>query len=169
MSCSWCEGRLAPLLDGELTGRERALVERHTSNCIRCAQLLGELRVIDGLLLTSRKVELGPTFTFATMAEVHDRPAPARCGTPFVALVVCYVTAAWLLVLAALVLAPFDLRSFALRSFDTARTLFDALAGPWHVVARFFGWTLAANVLLAFALVALIYRMRPLIAERLRS
>jgi len=169
VSCSWCEARLAPLVDGELTPRERALALRHVDGCAHCAQLLEELRVIDGLLLRPGSVQLAPNFTFATMAELHDLPHPAERRTPIAALVVCYLVASWLLLVAALVLSPFVLRTTALTALNVVRTVADALGGLGHVVARFAGWTFAIDALFALAVLAALRRARPAVAERLRS
>ena len=141
MSCKWCEARLAPFVDGELTPRDRSLVRRHTNGCPTCGALLAELRVIDGMLAQPRAVCLAADFTRATMAEVRDLPPPGPPRRPIAAFVVCYLVAAWLLLGAAAVLSPTVLDGAASTAFDVGRTAVDAAGGIGRVGGR-----LAAHV-----------------------
>ncbi len=169
MSCKWCEARLASLVDGELTPRDRSLVTAHVARCATCAALLSELRVIDGLLLTSREVRLAPNFTVATMAELHELPPPAATRPPIAALVVCYVVGCWLLVGAALLLSPDRLGAVAATVLDAARTVANALGGIGRVFARLAGWSLVIDVALLILFAVALRRVRPRLAKLLRS
>ena len=180
MNCSWSEERLAPLVDGELTPRERAAVLRHVAGCPHCEGLLEEVRVVDGLLLGSRTVPLAPDFTTATMAEVRAMPPPCPTRTPLAAYGVSYLVASWLLLAATVVLAPNVLRAGGATALAVLRTLLESLGGIGHVVARLpehvelGGWPLilstvaAVNATLAIIALFIVRRARPAIVERLR-
>ncbi len=49
-TCQDIEDLLVPLLDGELFGEERLLVERHVATCRACAQALDEHQRLVGVL-----------------------------------------------------------------------------------------------------------------------
>jgi anti-sigma factor RsiW len=160
---------LAPFVDGEVTPGERAAVLRHVDECAQCRTLLEELRVVDGLLLRPRDVRLDANFTLETMAELRDLPAPAERPTPLAALIVCYVVASWLLLLAASILSPQPLRSAAQTVLGGGHTLVEASAGVWHVFARLAGWTFFIDLIIGLTLLEALRRARPVIVGRLRS
>lgn len=124
------------MVDDELSPRERAGVLAHVDGCRACRALYDELRIVDGLLLSSHKVDLSAAFTSATMAEIHAMPRPRRMARPLFAYAVCYLLAAWLLTAAALVLAPAGLRAALAALESLVQTGLDALAGVGHVAAR---------------------------------
>lgn len=181
MSCSWSEERLALFVDGELQPHERIALRTHLDACDRCSSLLDELRVVDALLLGPRTVPLSPNFTFATMAEVRGLPAPHCARAPVFAFAVSYLVASWLLLAALSVLEPEVLRDATHGTLAVLRTVLDALTGVGHVAARLFGVAgggklpllvgsiVAVNAVLALVAVAVLWRARPAIAERLRS
>ena len=180
MHCSWCEERFERLLDGHLNPRERARLLGHVDACAACRGLLDELRVVDGLLLGPRAVELPPNFTFATMAEVCAMTPPASRRPAIAASLVSYVVAAWSLVGAATLIAPGSVFAAGKLSLAAANTVLVALGGLGHVVVHLGdrgdvrSWTtLASGVaiadgLLLFAIGAALRAARPRIAERLR-
>jgi anti-sigma factor RsiW len=136
VSCSWCEERLPRFVDDELSPRERAGVLAHVDACRACRALFDELRVVDGLLLGSRRVDLAPGFTSATMAEIRSLPRPCAYRAPLFAYAVSYLLGAWLLAGAALILAPGRLREAIAIAAGTAQTTFDAFGGVGHATTR---------------------------------
>lgn len=86
MRCSTSEEFFDGLLEGTLTAQQRWRLDAHLERCGKCTVVLEELRVIDALLLTPRKLEPAPNFTFKTMAEIRTLPPPqpARATWPWV-------------------------------------------------------------------------------------
>jgi anti-sigma factor RsiW len=180
VNCSWSEERLPLFVDGDLGARERLALKDHVDACAGCASLLEELRVVDALLLGPRTVRLAPGFTFATMAEVRELPAPAPVRAPIAAFAVCYLVASWLLLAALSVLEPETLRGAAHATLAVVRTVLDALSGVGHVAARQLGFSsggrlpliiglvVAVNVAFGLFAVAAVRRARPSIVEHLR-
>jgi anti-sigma factor RsiW len=93
--CSSCELLLDRYIEGTLTPREMARVRAHLGACERCASLLGEVRVIDALLATTKAVELPPNFTFAVMAEARTLHVHAKRRFPLWGVLAGYLVAAW--------------------------------------------------------------------------
>ncbi|MBV9027936.1 MAG: hypothetical protein JO311_04925 [Candidatus Eremiobacteraeota bacterium] len=83
-------------LEGTLRPRKALEVSTHVAECDRCAALLEELRVIDGLLLTARApARMTPDFTKAVVsAAAAAPPKPAR-RVPFLAALIGYLVVAW--------------------------------------------------------------------------
>jgi anti-sigma factor RsiW len=100
MHCSSCEPFLDAYVDGTLSPARAAKVATHVDACSRCASLLAELRVIDGLLLAPRQIDLAANFTFKVMAETRSMPAPRAHHTDHLAhhlsVLGAYVVFAWL-------------------------------------------------------------------------
>ncbi len=95
MRCSYSEARLDAYVDGTLSPPERARVQAHVADCERCRRLLEEFRVIDALLLTPRRLEPAPNFTFKVMADVRTTPQPhVRLHSPL-PMLGAYVVFAW--------------------------------------------------------------------------
>lgn len=134
MTCSWCEERFERFLDGVLTAGERARLLAHVDACAACGGLLEELRVVDGLLLAARTVELPPNFTFATMADVRAMPPPCPLRTPLAASLIAYVVAAWSLAGAALLIAPNAVLGAAHSALNLGGTVLAALTGLHSLV-----------------------------------
>jgi hypothetical protein len=180
VTCSWCEERFERFLDGHVSDAERARLLGHVDSCAPCSGLLEELRVVDGLLIEARTIELPPDFTSATMAEVHALPEPAACPQPVVAWLVSFLVAAWCLIGAASLIMPAAVLTFATGALNIARDVLFAFGGVGRVIAHLPGranpgsWTVAAgsvvvaDALVLVALVAAVRILQPRIAERLR-
>jgi putative zinc finger protein len=180
VTCSWCEERFERYLDGVLSAGEHVRLVAHVDHCDACRGLLEELRVVDGLLLAPRTVELPPNFTFATMADVRAMPPPPP-RRPIAASLVAYVVAAWSLVVAAVLIAPNAVLGAGRNALAGAVTVLAALAGLQHALAHLgdrgdvSSWTtVAGGVVIADAVVlvavfaALRAAARPRSAGRLR-
>ena len=98
MRCSSCELLLDHYLEGALRPRKAVEIATHVAECRRCAALLEELRVIDGLLITVRPPgQITPDFTKAVVyATAAAPPRPARRISFFTASI-SYLVAAWAL------------------------------------------------------------------------
>jgi hypothetical protein len=180
VTCSWCEERFERFLDGMLGAGERARLLAHVDRCDGCRGLLEELRVVDGLLLAPRTVELPPNFTFATMADVRAMPPPCPLRTPLAASLIAYVVGAWSLAGAALLIAPNAVLGAGRSALAGSVTVLAALAGVQHAIAHLgdrgdvSSWTtVAGGVVIAdgivlVAVIAALRAVRPRIAERLR-
>lgn len=96
MRCSSCEPLLDRYVEGTLTPREMTRVQVHLRTCARCDALLGDLRVVDALLATTRPAELAPNFTFAVMAEVRTARIEERRRLSPWAVLAFYVIGAWI-------------------------------------------------------------------------
>lgn len=96
MRCSSCEPLLDRYAEGTLTPREMAAVASHLQSCGQCTALFEELKVVDGLLLTTRAPELQPNFTFAVMAEIQALPAPRPREHSVWGFLVLYSAAVWM-------------------------------------------------------------------------
>jgi anti-sigma factor RsiW len=79
-----------------LSPQQAARIEAHVAACEPCADLLLELRVIDGLLLAPRIVDPEPNFTFKLMAEVRYLPVPHRHHHVPLAPIAAYIVFAWI-------------------------------------------------------------------------
>ncbi|MGP6158870.1 MAG: anti-sigma factor family protein [Vulcanimicrobiaceae bacterium] len=98
MPCSSFEPLLAPYLDGALPPVDWVRLNAHLERCGACASLLDELRVIDGMLLTTRPVDPEPNFTFRVMTELNAFPAPRARRAPMLGVVAAYLVFSWLLI-----------------------------------------------------------------------
>jgi anti-sigma factor RsiW len=133
MRCFSCEVLLDAYLERELPPRMMRAVANHLRRCPSCAATLSELRVVDGLLVTTRPVELPPNFAFAAMTHVRNLPKPRRTsGALWIALAL-YVVCAWI----AVWVATIALRGApALGTGFVESSVADAMhAGPWHALA----------------------------------
>jgi anti-sigma factor RsiW len=96
MRCSSSRLLLDEYVDGALPSRKSALVAEHVAGCSECAALLEEVRVIDALLITPRKLEPAPNFTFKVMAEIRTLPRPrTHSGAHALTVVSAYLAFAW--------------------------------------------------------------------------
>ena len=180
MNCSSAEELFERFLEGELAPRERTRVLGHVEGCSHCASLLAELRVIDGLLLLPRRVELNADFTHAIMAQAGALPEPQAYRAPIRAYVVSYLAAAWLIAGTAVWLAPQLTHVVAGSLAEIARSVANAIGGLGGMVARALGRSavtvsallaalLALDVMLVVGCGAMLTFLRPQRAERLRS
>jgi hypothetical protein len=181
VACSWCEERFERFLDGHVVGAERSRMLAHVDSCVACSSLLEELRVVDGLLIAPRPIELPADFVSATMAQVNSLPEPAAHRPHVLAWLVSFIVAAWCLIGATSLIMPATLVAFGSGALDVARTVLFAFGGIGHVVAHVGSrmnpnsWTFAAggvvvvaDLLIVLSLVVAVRVMRPRIGERLR-
>ena len=98
MHCSSFEPMLEAYVEGGLSPARRVRLAVHLESCKNCAELLEELRVVDGLLLVPRVLEPAPNFTFKIMAEVRAMPAPHAPRFPHLKVLATYVVFAWVLI-----------------------------------------------------------------------
>jgi len=95
MRCSSFEPLLDEFVDGTLPLHVHARVAAHAEECASCGALLAELRVIDALLLTPRRLEPAPNFNFAVMAEVRSLPQPHASRFHALPVLGIYLAFAW--------------------------------------------------------------------------
>ena len=164
LHCSYSEARLDAYVEGELAPAERSRVAAHVAECARCAALLHEFRVIDALLLTPRRLEPAPNFTFKVMAEVRAMPAPHVSHASSWRVLGTYIVFAWATIGAFLLLGGASARA-ALGSiggsFAQFGNAFGTLAGiSGHLfgnqttdVGAAMGAVLAADIVVAGAIV----------------
>lgn len=180
MRCSSCEQRLDRYVEGTLTPRQMLDVSAHLRSCEHCRELLDELKVVDGLLFTTRTPELAPNFTFAVMAEVNALPAPRARQHPLWSFLVLYSAAAWVAVVAGLVLtgtAPSAVVGTITSALSKIGVLFggaalsvsQGLAHTVPVLAAFSVGVLLIDVAIAFAFAVLYFVVRPRLAAQLAS
>jgi anti-sigma factor RsiW len=129
MRCLACELLLDAYLERELPPRTMRAVAEHLRRCPSCAATLQELRVVDGLLATTKPVELPANFALSAMAHVRSLPKPRhRAGALWIALalyVVCAWIAAWVVLVASRSSLPLGTGFFG-------RSVADVIGGPWH-------------------------------------
>ena len=176
MRCSSFEILLDRYVEGTLPPAQMKAVAEHLRTCASCSALLTELRVVDGLLATTKSVELAPNFTFVVMADVRALPARAKRKAPLWAVVSGYLAATWL-VLATLYLAgaraPWIAAAGAsLRS--AAGNSFAAIAGAMHgigpagpMIVAIVCAVLIVDALLAAAVLTFYRTLRPRLAAHL--
>ncbi len=128
MRCSSSEPLLDPYVDGGLSAPDRARLERHLDGCAGCTELLAEIRVIDGLLVTRSLPELPANFTFKIMAEARSLAAPESRRHPVRRILLAYLAVAWLAIGAFVVLGGAGARA-------TIVALSGTLGLGWSVVA----------------------------------
>ena len=182
MTCSWCEERFERFVDGACTEPERVQLLAHVDGCNACSGLLEELRVVDGLLLGPRTIELPDDFTHATMADVHALPLPQVQSPrrPLLAWLVSFIAGAWCLIGAASLIAPATVLGTLQTAVHVARELGDMLGAMGrmlgHLASRgdLTSWTtvaggiVLADVLALALLVAAARFARPRLMSRLR-
>lgn len=103
--CSSCEPLLDRYVEATLTRAQMLAVTKHLQTCADCRGLLDELKVVDGLLFTTRVPELAPNFTFAVMAEIGGMPAPRARQHPVWSFLALYSAAAWVAAVCGFVLS----------------------------------------------------------------
>jgi hypothetical protein len=98
MRCSSCEPLLDAFLESALRPRQHVEVAAHVRECNLCAGLLGELRVIDALLITARPANVTSGFTQAIVTVARSAsPHPVR-QIPLWRALVAYLLIAWAVV-----------------------------------------------------------------------
>lgn len=174
MRCSSCEPLLDRYLEATLPPQRMAAVAAHLTACDACASLLGELRVVDGLLETTTQAELAPNFTFAVMAELHGVPVRTPRRFSFFAVLAFYLVGAWIGVTT--LYAAFGghvpqlvhaIGSFASIGGQTAATvsgIVHAFAPATPIAILVVGIVLLADLLLAAAAIYVHRAVRPRLA-----
>jgi anti-sigma factor RsiW len=142
MRCSASEARFEALLDGRLSAPQRRLLDAHLDRCARCRGILEELRVIDALLLTPRRLEPAPNFTFKTMAEIRSMPPPKpmRPRFPLWMLFAFYLAASWTGIGAWLAFGRPDAHAVLAVGVGIAQHVAGAVAGIAHALSGGFGY-----------------------------
>lgn len=180
MRCSFCEPLLDRYIEGTLKPREMIAIAAHLRGCESCRALLDELRVVDGLLETSRVPHLPENFTFAVMAEVRTLPAPRARQHPLWSFLVLYSAAAWVAAVMAMALtgtAPSTVAAAIGGWLSRLGSIAGSLAagfspGLSHVVpplAAFGAGVLLIDAAIAGAFAVLYFVVRPRLAARLAS
>ncbi len=99
MRCSSCEPLLDAFLEATLRRRRALEVAKHLRGCDACEALLGELRVIDGLLTTAKPPgSVAGDFTAAVLSATHSTQTRAPRRVPFLVPLFAYLAAAWTVV-----------------------------------------------------------------------
>jgi anti-sigma factor RsiW len=96
MHCSSFRPSFDEYVEGTLPSRQRIRIAAHLAACAECTSLLDELRVIDALLLTPRKLDPAPNFTFVVMADVRSMPKPHVSHIPPLRVLAAYLAFAWI-------------------------------------------------------------------------
>lgn len=179
MRCSSCEVLLDRYVEATLSASNMRAVSHHLKTCAPCGELLTELRIIDGLLATTRPVELAPNFTFAVMAKVRSMPIPQNGALPVWTMLGFYLVATWVALITVGVF--FGSRLSFLRDFTgslrgSIATLAQTFGGTVHTVgpvaplAVSFGIAILAIDLALVATIILFYRtIRPRLAAQLST
>lgn len=180
MRCSSCEPVLDRYLEGTLSARRMADVRAHLASCASCAAVMEELRVVDGLLFTTRAPELPQNFTFAVMAEVNGMRAPRPVQHSFWSFLAIYPAAAWVAAIVAIAVTRTN-PAWLLASWSASLSRLAAAAGSFNAsfthdlspsmptLAAFGFGVLAIDAALAAAVVALYFGVRPRVAALLAA
>lgn len=175
MHCSSCETLLDRYVEGSLRPRQMAEVGAHVKSCAACSALLEELKVVDGLLFTTRVPDLPPNFTFAVMAEANTMPVPKAPPTRVWSFLALYLTAAWAMAVIWVSTTGVDPRTLAEAAVLQGNRFVSAvgsLSVPGHALAQSpllvaTGLVvLALDVALAAAAIVFFTLVRPRLAAR---
>ena len=180
MRCSSCEPLLDRYVEGTLSAPHMVAVSAHLRGCESCRALLEELKAVDGLLETTRVLDLPENFTFALMAEVRTLPAPRARQHPLWSFLVLYSAAAWVAAVVAMILtgtgpgAVLAAVSPALSRGGVASSAFSSslshgLSHAMPTLAAFGAGVLVVDVAVASAFALLYFVIRPRVAARLAS
>lgn len=123
-NCSHFEHLFDGYLEGTHSHVVRVRVERHLAACQVCREFLAELRIIDGLLVTTPQIDPAPNFTFAVMAEARSLPHPKRPPNR-----------AWLWLASYFVIAWVTLGAWMAAGRASAHLAAAAVASLWHFVS----------------------------------
>lgn len=83
MDCESINNQLSAYMDGELSPRQAAKVQRHVANCPRCREDLSELQSVRALLSNATHAQPSPGFwtdTLQHIRSVTERPPARRPG-----------------------------------------------------------------------------------------
>jgi anti-sigma factor RsiW len=171
--CSSCEPLLDEYVDATLPPGQMHRVRTHLRSCTSCDALHRELRIVDGLLLTRRNVDIAPDFSQTVMARVQALPAPPRVRSLVLPLAAIYIVGAWIAVAVALLAvyreAPHAFVSAAVRAQHAFAAVAHAVQTliPAPYALSFVVATLAVDVALLAALIYFYRTLRPRLAEHL--
>jgi anti-sigma factor RsiW len=165
-------------LEGTLKPAQMRAISEHLRSCENCRGILEEVKIIDGLLATTRVSELPENFTFALMAEVNSMPALRARQHPVWSFLVLYSAAVWAAVVAGMVLtgtspgsvlamlgAALGKAGIASATFGSALT--DGLTHAMPGLAAFGLGVLIIDIAIACAFALLYFVVRPRLAARL--
>jgi anti-sigma factor RsiW len=167
-------------IEGTLSPAQMRSISAHVAGCASCHGLVEEVKVIDGLLATTRVSELPQNFTFAIMAEVNAMPAPRARQHPLWSFLALYSAAAWVAVIAALALTHTSPRAAlaaiggamgraGLVSSAFGASISHGLTHTMPGLAAFGFAVLAIDLALACAVALVYFIVRPRVAARLAS
>jgi anti-sigma factor RsiW len=165
-------------LEGTLKPAQMRAIAQHLHSCERCSALLDEVKMIDGLLATTRVSELPQNFTFAVMAELHSMPAPRARQHPVWSFLALYSAAVWAASVAGMVLTGTSPRAVLaalsawLGQAGIATSAFNASLAHGFTesipsLAAFGAGVLVIDVAMACAVALLYFVVRPRLAARL--
>ncbi len=174
MRCSSCEILLDRYVEATLPPRQMTAVSAHLKTCDTCAALVNELRVVDGLMSTTKSVDLPANFTFAVMAEARTMPVAVERRLSVWSLLIFYLVAAWIALSGGFALfgprLAFLERAFA-PIWSGAGNIVAAIAGIAHgvgpaapAVVAGVSFVLFVDVFLAGALIFFYRSVRPRLA-----
>lgn len=180
MRCSSCEPLLDRYVEGTLKPRQMIDISGHLRECDSCRDLLEEIKMVDGLLATTRVGELPENFTFAVMAEARSLGAPRARQHPVWSFLVLYSAAAWVATVVAmaltgtspgLVLAEISraLSHAGVLSASASANFSHALSHAVPTLAAFGAGVLAIDFAIAGAFALLYFVIRPRLVARLAS
>ena len=155
MHCDTSELLFEDLLEGTLAPRRRRELDAHLEECARCRSVLEELRVVDALLLTPRRLEPAPNFTFKTMAEIRSLPAPRVRRTSWPWMLALYLSVSWLAIGTWLSVGRPDAWAIFGFAWGALQHVGGALDGIARVAADGFGFGFAGVVAVVGTLLAI--------------
>lgn len=100
MRCPACERHLGAYFERALGARRARAIEAHLRDCANCRALYHELRVVDGLLHTSRPLAPPSGVVAAVMTGVRARPHRHGRHVPAWLVGTLYLAVAWLAIAA---------------------------------------------------------------------
>jgi anti-sigma factor RsiW len=165
-------------LEGTLKPAQMRAIGEHLRSCEHCRGLLDEVKVIDGLLATTRVPELPENFTFAVMAEVGAMPAPRARQHPIWSFLVLYSAAVWAAAVAGMVVTGTGpaaviamlgsaLSKAGIASANFSSAVSDGLTHAMPGLAAFGLGVLVIDIAMACAFALLYFVVRPRLAARL--
>ncbi|MBV8149924.1 MAG: zf-HC2 domain-containing protein [Candidatus Eremiobacteraeota bacterium] len=174
MRCETSENLFESLLDGTLAPRRRRELESHLEKCARCSSVLEELRVVDALLLTPRRLEPAVNFTYKVMAEARTLPRPVAPRFRWPSLLAIYLGLSWIAIAGWFFYGRPDAVAMLTGALGALQHVAGALDGFARVAATGFGFGFAGlagalGILLAADLVLLfaVFFVRRYVATRL--
>jgi anti-sigma factor RsiW len=175
MRCSWCESRLDEYVDATLSPVQMRAMYVHLQSCPDCEALHRRVRVVDGLLHTTRAIQLDGDFTSLVMTQIEVLPTPRVPRQSLWLFGAFYLVCAWALVAAAmLALRPgtFAAAGLAFNGVGALRALMQGAHALWPIapLAVFLvAGALSVDALLLTAIVLFYRTLRPRLAAALAA